>query len=122
MFKEFEKIIIWYGVVMIDNFSVFCMDVDVFLVVFEVNVVDVKDCLCGVIVNLNCIIIQMVVVLKVIEEFFYIKIVYVFIYQVVSGVGVVVMDEFYEQYCQVLVNEFVIVEKFVYQLVFNLIF
>ena len=42
-------------------------------------------------------------------------------YQAASGAGAAAMDELYEQYRQVLANEPVTVEKFAYQLAFNLI-
>ena len=41
-------------------------------------------------------------------------------YQAASGAGAAAMDELYEQYRQVLANEPVTVEKFAYQLAFNL--
>ena len=75
----------------------------------------------GVIANPNCTTIQMVVALKAIEKLSHIKTVHVSTYQAASGAGAAAMDELYEQYRQVLANEPVTVEKFAYQLAFNLI-
>lgn len=119
--KEFEKTITKYGAVMIDNSSAFRMDNDVPLVVPEVNAVDAKDRPRGVIANPNCTTIQMVVALKAIEGLSHIKSVHVSTYQAASGAGAAAMDELYEQYRQVLAGEEVTVEKFAYQLAFNLI-
>ena len=119
--KEFEKIITKYGAVMIDNSSAFRMDADVPLVVPEVNAEDALERPRGVIANPNCTTIQMVVALKAIEKLSHIKTVHVSTYQAASGAGAAAMDELYEQYRQVLANEPVTVEKFAYQLAFNLI-
>ena len=106
---------------MIDNSSAFRMDNDVPLVVPEVNAEDAKDRPRGVIANPNCTTIQMVVALKPIEQLSHIKKVHVATYQAASGAGAAAMDELYEQYRQVLANEPVTVDKFAYQLAFNLI-
>ena len=106
---------------MIDNSSAFRMDADVPLVVPEVNAADAKDRPRGVIANPNCTTIQMVVALKAIEQLSHIKTVHVSTYQAASGAGAAAMDELYEQYRQVLAGEPVTVEKFAYQLAFNLI-
>ena len=63
----------------------------------------------------------MVVAPKAIEQLSHIKTVHVSTYQAASGAGAAAMDELYEQYRQVLANEPVTVEKFAYQLAFNLI-
>ena len=63
----------------------------------------------------------MVVALKAIENLSHIKRVHVATYQAASGAGAAAMDELYEQYRQVLANEPVTVDKFAYQLAFNLI-
>jgi aspartate-semialdehyde dehydrogenase len=47
--------------------------------------------------------------------------VHVATYQAASGAGAAAMDELYEQYRQVLAGEPVTVDKFAYQLAFNLI-
>ena len=119
--KEFAETITKYGAVMIDNSSAFRMDNDVPLVVPEVNAADAKDRPRGIIANPNCTTIQMVVALKAIENLSHIKRVHVSTYQAASGAGAAAMDELYEQYKQVLANEPVTVEKFAYQLAFNLI-
>lgn len=119
--KEFAETITKYGAVMIDNSSAFRMDADVPLVVPEVNAADAKDRPRGVIANPNCTTIQMVVALKAIENLSHIKTVHVSTYQAASGAGAAAMDELYEQYRQLLAGEPVTVEKFAYQLAFNLI-
>ncbi|MEG1563058.1 MAG: aspartate-semialdehyde dehydrogenase [Bacteroides sp.] len=119
--KEFEQTITRYGAVMIDNSSAFRMDQDVPLVVPEVNPEDAKVRPRGVIANPNCTTIQMVVALQAIEKLSHIKTVRVSTYQAASGAGAAAMDELYEQYRQVLAGEPVTVEKFAYQLAFNLI-
>jgi aspartate-semialdehyde dehydrogenase len=97
------------------------MDADVPLVVPEVNAADAKNRPRGVIANPNCTTIQMVVALKAIEQISHIKTVHVSTYQAASGAGAAAMKELYEQYRQVLTGEKVTVEKFAYQLAFNLI-
>ena len=87
----------------------------------EVNAEDALERPRGVIANPNCTTIQMVVALKAIEKLSHIKTVHVSTYQAASGAGAAAMDELYEQYRQVLANEPVTVEKFAYQLAFNLI-
>lgn len=119
--KEFAETITKYGAVMIDNSSAFRMDADIPLVVPEVNPEDALNRPRGIIANPNCTTIQMVVALKAIENLTHIKRVHVSTYQAASGAGAAAMDELYEQYRQVLNNEPVKVEKFAYQLAFNLI-
>ena len=109
------------GAVMIDNSSAFRMDADIPLVVPEVNAEDALNRPRGIIANPNCTTIQMVVALKAIEKLSHIKRVHVSTYQAASGAGAAAMDELYEQYRQVLAGEPVTVEKFAYQLAFNLI-
>jgi aspartate-semialdehyde dehydrogenase len=119
--KEFEKDITKFGAVMIDNSSAFRMDNDVPLVVPEVNAADAKERPRGVIANPNCTTIQMVVALKAIENLSHIKRVHVSTYQAASGAGAAAMAELELQYRQVLAGEEVTVNKFAYQLAFNLI-
>ncbi|MCD8309907.1 MAG: aspartate-semialdehyde dehydrogenase [Prevotellaceae bacterium] len=119
--KTFAETITKYGTVMIDNSSAFRMDADVPLVVPEVNAADAVQCPRGIIANPNCTTIQMVVALKAIEGLSHIKRVHVSTYQAASGAGAAAMAELYEQYRQVLAGEPVTVEKFAYQLAFNLI-
>ena len=119
--KEYADTITKHGAVMIDNSSAFRMDNDVPLVVPEVNASDAKIRPRGIIANPNCTTIQMVVALKPIEELSHIKSVHVSTYQAASGAGAAAMKELYEQYRQVLAGEPVTVERFQYQLAFNLI-
>ena len=119
--KEFAETITKYGTVMIDNSSAFRMENDIPLVVPEVNPEDALNRPRGIIANPNCTTIQMVVALKAIENLTHIKRVHVSTYQAASGAGAAAMDELYEQYRQVLAGEPVKVEKFAYQLAFNLI-
>ena len=119
--KEYAETITKHGAVMIDNSSAFRMDNDIPLVVPEVNAADAKDRPRGIIANPNCTTIQMVVALKAIEQLSHIKTVHVSTYQAASGAGAAAMDELYTQYRQVLAGESVTVEKFAYQLAFNLI-
>ena len=119
--KEFEETITKYGAVMIDNSSAFRMDTDVPLVVPEVNAEDALNRPRGVIANPNCTTIQMVVALKAIENLSHIKRVHVATYQAASGAGAAAMDELYEQYREVLAGKQATVNKFAYQLAFNLI-
>lgn len=119
--KEFAETITKHGAVMIDNSSAFRMDEDVPLVVPEVNPEDALNRPRGIIANPNCTTIMMVVALKAFEKLSHIKRVHVSSYQAASGAGQAAMDELYEQYRQVLAGELVTVEKFAYQLAFNVI-
>lgn len=119
--KEFAETITQYGAVMIDNSSAFRMDENVPLVVPEVNPGDALQRPRNIIANPNCTTILMVVALKAIEEISHIKRAYVSTYQAASGAGAAAMDELYLQYQQVLAGETPTVEKFAYQLAFNLI-
>ena len=119
--QEFADTITKHGAVMIDNSSAFRMDKDVPLVVPEVNPTDALNRPRGIIANPNCTTILMVVALKAIEEISHIKRAYVSSYQAASGAGAAAMDELYTQHKQVLAGEEVTVDKFAYQLAFNLI-
>jgi aspartate-semialdehyde dehydrogenase len=119
--KEFASTITKYGAVMIDNSSAFRMDKDVPLVVPEVNAADSKNRPRNIIANPNCSTIIMVVALKPLEDISHIKRIHVATYQAASGAGAQAMAEMEEQTRQVLGNQPVKVEKFKYQLAFNLI-
>ena len=106
---------------MIDNSSAFRMDEDVPLVVPECNAADALERPRGIIANPNCTTIMMVVALQAIERLSHIKRVHVASYQAASGAGQAAMDELMEQYRQVLAGEEVTVNKFAYQLAFNVI-
>lgn len=119
--KEFASTITKHGAIMIDNSSTFRMDNDVPLVVPEVNGEDAKIRPKGIIANPNCTTIQMVVALKAIENLSHIKRVHVATYQAASGAGASAMAELVNQYKQILNNEEITVEKFAYQLAYNVI-
>ena len=119
--KEFREDIVRHGAVMIDNSSAFRMDDNVPLVVPECNAEDALNRPLGVIANPNCTTIIMLVALKAIENVSHIKRIHVSSYQAASGAGAAAMDELYEQCRQVLAGEPVTVEKFQYQLAFNMI-
>ena len=119
--KEFADTITKYGAVMIDNSSAFRMDNDIPLVVPEVNAEDAKKRPRGIIANPNCTTIQMVVALKPIEQLSHIKRIHVATYQAASGAGAAAMDELANQYKQIVNKEELTVEKFAYQLAYNLI-
>ena len=119
--KEYAGDITKHGAVMIDNSSAFRMDEDVPLVVPECNAEDALDRPRGIIANPNCTTIMMVVALKAFERLSHIRRIHVSSYQAASGAGQAAMDELYEQYKQVLAGDPVTVEKFAYQLAFNVI-
>jgi aspartate-semialdehyde dehydrogenase len=110
-----------FGAIMIDNSSAFRMDEDVPLVVPEVNAADALNRPRNIIANPNCTTIQMVVALQAIERLSHIKRVHVATYQAASGAGAQAMKELETQYRQVLNGEEVTVNKFAYQLAYNLI-
>ncbi len=118
---EFAPTITRHGAVMIDNSSAFRMDADVPLVVPEVNPEDALNRPRGIIANPNCTTIQLVVALKAIENVSHIKRVHVATYQAASGAGATAMAELVKQYEQILKGEAPTVEKFAYQLAYNLI-
>ena len=119
--KEYAETITKHGAVMIDNSSAFRMDNDIPLVVPEVNAADAKDRPRGIIANPNCTTIQMVVALKAIEQLSHIKTVHVSTYQAASGAGATAMAELVKQYEQLLKGEEPTVDKFAYQLAYNVI-
>ena len=119
--KEFAETITKYGAVMIDNSSAFRMDADVPLVVPECNAEDAIVRPRGIIANPNCTTIMMVVVLKPIEELSHITRVHVASYQSASGAGAQAMLELEQQYRELVENKPVTVNKFAYQLAYNVI-
>lgn len=119
--KEFADTITAHGALMIDNSSAFRMDSDVPLVVPEVNGMDAFDTPRNIIANPNCTTIQMVVALKPINDISPIKRVHVSTYQAASGAGATAMAELIEQYAQIVRGEEPTVEKFAYQLAYNVI-
>ena len=119
--KEFAPTITKHGTIMIDNSSTFRMDADIPLVVPEVNGEDAKIRPRGIIANPNCTTIQMVVALKAIEDISHIKRVHVATYQAASGAGASAMDELIRQFKEIADGDTVTVEKFAYQLAYNVI-
>ena len=119
--REYAEDITRYGAVMIDNSSAFRMEDDVPLVVPEVNAEDALNRPRNIIANPNCTTIQMVVALQAIERLSHIRRVHVATYQAASGAGAQAMKELENQYRQVLNGEEVTVNKFAYQLAYNLI-
>ncbi len=119
--KEYAADITKYGAVMIDNSSAFRMDNDVPLVVPECNAEDALNRPRGIIANPNCTTIMMVVVLQPLEKLSHIKRIHIASYQAASGAGAAAMAELEQQYREVLDNKPVTVNKFAYQLAYNVI-
>ena len=119
--KEYAATITRHGALMIDNSSAFRMDDDVPLVVPEVNGEDAFNTPRNIIANPNCTTIQMVVALKPINDLSPISRVHVATYQAASGAGAAAMDELVNQYAQLGRGEEPTVEKFAYQLAYNVL-
>ncbi len=119
--REFADTITKHGALMIDNSSAFRMDDDVPLVVPEVNGDDAFNTPRNIIANPNCTTIQMVVALKPINDLAKIRRVHVATYQAASGAGAAAMDELVKQYADLAAGREPIVEKFAYQLAYNVI-
>lgn len=119
--KEFAEDITRYGAVMIDNSSAFRMCEDVPLVVPECNAEDALNRPRGIIANPNCTTIMMVVVLKPIEDLSHINRIHVASYQSASGAGAAAMAELEQQYKELAEGKPVTVNKFAYQLAYNVI-
>ena len=118
---EYAETITKHGAFMIDNSSAFRMDEDVPLVVPEVNGEDAFNAPRRIIANPNCTTIQMVVALGAIERLSHIKRVHVATYQSASGAGATAMQEFEQQHRDIAEGREPKVEKFAYQLAYNLI-
>ncbi len=97
------------------------MDQDVPLVVPEVNGADALNRPRNIIGNPNCTTIQMVVALKPLDDLSHIKRVRVATYQAASGAGATAMEELKIQTAQLSRGEEPTIEKFKYQLAFNVI-
>ena len=119
--RTYADTITRYGAIMIDNSSAFRMDDDVPLVVPEVNAADALVRPRNIIANPNCTTIQMVVALQAIERLSHIGRVHGSTYQAASGAGAQAMKELQNQYRQLLNGEEPTVEKFAYQLAYNVI-
>ena len=119
--KKFADVITRHGTVMIDNSSAFRMDDDVPLVEPEVNAADALNRPRNIIGNPNCTTILMVVALKPLNDLSPIKRVHVATYQAASGAGASAMAELEHQYVEIKEGRKPTVEKFSYQLAYNLI-
>ena len=119
--KEYAETITKHGTLMIDNSSAFRMEQDVPLVVPEVNAEDALNAPRRIIANPNCTTIQMVVALNAIEKLSHIKRVHVATYQSASGAGAAAMQELEKQYAELGAGKEATVEKFAYQLAYNVI-
>ncbi|MDE5725252.1 MAG: aspartate-semialdehyde dehydrogenase [Duncaniella sp.] len=119
--KKYADVITRHGAIMIDNSSAFRMDSDVPLVVPEVNGEDAFNTPRGIIANPNCTTAIMVVALKPINDISPIKRVHVATYQAASGAGQSGMDELVRQTAELVEGKEATVEKFAYQLAYNLI-
>ncbi len=118
--KKFSPIAAKNGTVVVDNSSAFRMDDSVPLVVPEVNP-DVLKNHKNIIANPNCSTIQMVVALKPIHDAGKIRRVIVSTFQAVSGAGLKAMAELRSQVDNYLKNETLTINKFPYQIAFNVI-
>ena len=119
--KRFADTITRHGAVMIDNSSAFRMDEDVPLVVPEVNGDDALNSPRRIIANPNCTTIQMVVALAPIDRLSRIRRVHVSTYQAASGAGASAMEELVEQSKALAEGRDPKIEKFAYQLAYNVI-
>ena len=108
--REFADTITRYGTIMIDNSSAFRMDPDVPLVVPECNAADALVRPRGIIA-----------VLQPIEKLSHITRIHVASYQSASGAGAQAMAELQQQYRQITAGEPVTIDKFAYQLAYNVI-
>ena len=123
--REYAEDITRYGTLMIDNSSAFRMDPQVPLVVPEINATDALQAFGEhgkhIIANPNCTTIVMAMCLKALDPLSHIRRVHVASYQSASGAGAQAMNELIEQYRQVLDGKEPDVERFAYQLAFNMI-
>ena len=119
--KEYASTITKFGTVMIDNSSAFRMDEDVPLVVPEVNPEDCRSRPRNIIANPNCSTIVMLVAVKPIHDLSPIKRIQVATYQASSGAGAAAMQEMENQTREVLAGKPATIEKFKYQIAFNVI-
>ena len=108
------------GIHVVDNSSAWRMDERCPLVVPEVNP-DALEGHNGIIANPNCTTIQMVVALNAIERLSHITRVHVSTYQSASGAGAAAMDELVRQYAELGAGKEPTVEKFAFQLAYNVI-
>jgi len=119
--REYADTITKFGTVMIDNSSAFRLCDDVPLVVPECNAPDALVRPRNIIANPNCTTIMMVVALQPIEKLSHIKSIHVASYQSASGAGAQAMAELQQQYQEIIENKPITVNKFAYQLAYNVI-
>ncbi len=123
--RDYAEDITRFGTVMIDNSSAFRMDGNVPLVIPEINAEDAlsiyNEGSKRIIANPNCTTIVMAMCLKAIEPLSHIRRVHVSSYQSASGAGAQAMQELETQYRELLVGEQPHVERFAYQLAYNMI-
>ncbi|MCQ2156295.1 MAG: aspartate-semialdehyde dehydrogenase, partial [Bacteroidales bacterium] len=109
------------GTIIIDNSSAYRMDADVPLGEPECNAADALERPRGIIANPNCTTIMMVVTLQPIERLSHITRIHVASYQSASGAGAKAMAELQQQYREIVEGREVTIEKFPYQLAYNVI-
>ena len=119
--KEYAEDITRFGCLMIDNSSAFRMDEDVPLVIPEINGQDAFDHPRNIIAVPNCSTIVMLMPLAAIDRLSPIRRIHVATYQAASGAGAQAMLELQNQYRQIVNGEEPTVNKFAYQLAYNLI-
>ena len=108
------------GATVIDNSSAFRMDPEVPLVVPEINRSAIESHK-GIIANPNCSTIQMVLVLKPLDDAFKLKRVVVSTYQAVSGSGKEAVEELISQSKAALKSEEIISKVYPHQIAFNIL-
>lgn len=119
--QEYAEDITRFGAVMIDNSSAFRMDEDVPLVVPEINPKDAFNRPRGIIANPNCSTIVMALPLYAIHQISPIRRIRVATYQAASGAGAQAMLELQQQYKDIAEGKQPTVNKFAYQLAYNVI-
>lgn len=119
--ERFASTITKHGAIMIDNSSAFRMDPEVPLVVPEVNAEAALKHPKHIISNPNCTTIQMLVALAPLHRLSPITSVRVATYQSASGAGQSGIEELEQQAKEYAEGKDFTVEKFAYQLLFNLI-
>lgn len=119
--QEYAEDITRFGAVMIDNSSAFRMDEDVPLVVPEINPKDAFNRPRGIIANPNCSTIVMALPLYAIHQISPIRRIRVATYQAASGAGAQAMLELQQQYKDLVEGKQPTVNKFAYQLAYNVI-
>lgn len=119
--REYAETITRYGCLMIDNSKAFRMQEDVPLVVPECNAEDALVHPRNIIANPNCTTIMMVTALQPLENISHIKRIHVASYQSASGAGATAMAELQQQYAEIGEGRPVTINKFQYQLAYNVI-